>query len=274
MVEDFLKNPLFEALRRVGHKAEEDIYVWSQGMAFHYRNLLEGLKEVPVEKREKILRDVWSEVAKYAPKKIVEALRLDREVDLASVQKFMDSMMGDREFKWIKGVGDTVEEAMLNWVRAFAIFDYAIYVYLERHLGSKECFRIYMDLWEKFALSSLDHVKKALGITDETEINMDLIGKISRMYWESIGCPYKVLEHTPDRHVADVEICPYWENMKEVLGLERARSMTCKCEAAVSVNYYDAILKALGVFDKYSFTMEKWMCCGDEVCRVRFERRK
>jgi hypothetical protein len=33
------------------------------------------------------------------------------------------------------------------------------------------------------------------------------------------------------------------------------------------------VLKALGVFDRYSFTMDKFMCCGDDVCRVRFEKR-
>jgi len=50
--------------------------------------------------------------------------------------------------------------------------------------------------------------------------------------------------------------------------------MTLKTEAVVSVNYYDAILKALGVFDRFSFTMNKFQCCGDDTCRVRFERRK
>ncbi len=199
---------------------------------------------------------------------------MNGEINLVEIKKFMDGMIADPDFKWIKGVGETIEEALLNWVRTFAIFDFAIYIYLEKHLGSKDCFKIYIELWEKFALSGLDHVKKALGITDKTEINMDVIGKISRMYWETIACPYRVVEHSKDVHVADIEICPYWENMKEILGEEKARSMTCKCEAAVSVNYYDALLKALGVFDKYSFTMEKWLCCGDDVCRVRFEKRK
>jgi len=62
--------------------------------------------------------------------------------------------------------------------------------------------------------------------------------------------------------------------MKAELDEEKARSMTLKTEAVVSVNYYDAILKALGVFDKFSFTMDKFICCGDNRCRVRFERRK
>jgi hypothetical protein len=83
-----------------------------------------------------------------------------------------------------------------------------------------------------------------------------------------------VTKHNQDIHEAELGVCGYFANMKAILGEEKARSMTLKTEAATSVNYYDAILKALGVFDKYSFTMDKFQCCGDNTCRVRFEKRK
>jgi len=268
------RESLFQALKKIGRTAEQDIYTWSQGMAFHNSNLLEGLKAVPAAKRDRILEDVWTEFSKYAPKKVKKAMGLDKGVDVNAINQFMSKMAADKNFWAIKGVGDNVEDALLNWVRAFAIFDYSIYTYLEKHLGSKECMRIYMGLWETFATANLDHVKQTLGITKDTKIDMDVIGKISRAYWESIGCPYKVIQHNENIHVAEVEDCPYWKNMKEILGEETARAMTLKCEAAVSVNYYDAILKALGVFDRYSFTMDRFQCCGDQCCRVRFEVRK
>jgi hypothetical protein len=103
---------------------------------------------------------------------------------------------------------------------------------------------------------------------------MDKLGELSKVYWEAIACPYKVTKHDPNVHEAEILACPYWDNMKEILGEDIARSMTLKCEAAVSVNYYQAILKGLGVFDRYTFTMDKFLCCGDDACRVRFERRK
>jgi len=268
------KNPLFRALKKIGHSPEEDIYTWSQGMAFHYTNLLNALKVLPIDKKNKILEDIWAEFSLYAPVKVKKAIGLDVSINVDKINEFMSKMLSDKNFWAIKGVGDTVEEAILNWVKAFAIFDFAIYTYLEKHLGSKECLRIYMELWENFALAKLDYVKKELGITKDTKINMDLIAKISKIYWESIGCPYKVIKHDENVHIAEIEDCPYWKNMKAILGEEKARSMTLKCEAAVSVNYYDAILKALGVFDKYSFTMDKFQCCGDDCCRVRFETRK
>jgi hypothetical protein len=47
-----------------------------------------------------------------------------------------------------------------------------------------------------------------------------------------------------------------------------------KTEAVVSVNYYDAVLRAMGIFDRVAFTMDKFKCCGDDCCRIRFQRRK
>lgn len=272
--DEVLKNPLFDALTKVGHTPEGDINTWAQGIALHNSNLLNALNEVKNSMKDRILKDIWTEVAIYAPEKVKNALGLDTEVNVDKINEIMGQMLSDANFSAIKGVGDTIEEAILNWVSTFAVYDFSIYTYLEKHLGSKDCLRLYMGLWESFALSALPAVKKAFGITEDTEIDMDLIGKISQAYWESIACPYIVIKHSTEVHEAQLEDCPYWQNMKAILGEEKARSMTLKCEAAVSVNYYDAILKALGVFDKYSFTMDKFLCCGDENCTVRFELRK
>jgi len=197
----------------------------------------------------------------------------DHLPDLDKLNKILDEVLNDRDHPAIQGMGDYIEEAFVNWLRAFTLYDFAAYTYLEKHLGSKDGLRIYMSLWEKFALAALDHWKETLGITDASEIDMEVIGKLSEAYWKSIGIPYHITKHNNDVHEAELGVCSYWANMKMILGEEKARSMTLKTEAAVSVNYYDAILKALGVFDKFSFTMDKFQCCGDDSCRVRFERR-
>ena len=182
--------------------------------------------------------------------------------------------MKDSNHPAIKGSGKDVDESILNWVRLFALLDFNIYMKLEEHLGTRDGYPLYMGLWEKFALAELDHVKKAVGISGPDDVNMDKLGELSKVYWEAIACPYKVTKHDANVHEAEILACPYWDNMKEILGEDVARSMTLKCEAAVSVNYYQAILKGLGVFDRYTFTMDKFLCCGDDACRVRFERRK
>jgi hypothetical protein len=271
---EILENALFPALAKVGHKPEEDIFVWSQGLAFHYANLLAALADkATAAEKEGVVRDVWAFCAGIDQPRIKATLGLDKDQDPIRMEHLMSAILADGGHPAILGMGDTVEEAILNWVRAFAIADWAIYTYLEKHLGSKRCLDIYMGLWETFALSELDHVKATFGVMGPEDVDMDMLGKISQVYWESIACPYKVTQHDATVHEAEIEICPYFENMKEILGEGTARSMTLKCEAAVSVNYYDAVLKALGVFDRYSFTMDKFSCCGDDCCRVRFEKR-
>ena len=273
--EEILQNPVFPALEEVDHKAEDDIYVWSQGMAFHNQNLLDGLKEEVDDSslREKILTDLWSFLYSVEFEEINKVLGIEESPDLNKLNKILDEVLNDRDHPAILGMGEYIEEAFLNWLRAFTIYDFAAYTYLEKHLGAKDGLRIYMSLWEKFALAALDHWKETFGIGDASEITMDVIGKLSEAYWKSIGIPYNITKHNDDVHEAELGVCSYWANMKMILGEEKARSMTLKTEAPVSVNYYDAILKALGVFDKFSFTMDKFQCCGDDSCRVRFERR-
>ena len=274
--EQVLQDPVFSALKEVGHKPEDDIYVWSQGMAFHHHNLLEALGENVTDptRTKKILYDLWSFFYTVGLEKVNQVLGIQKEPNVEKINQFLAEILQDKNHTAILGMGEYLEEAFLNWLRAFTIYDFSVYTCLERHLGSKDGLKIYMGLWETFALSALDHWKAELGITDPSKIDMDVLGKLSKLYWESIGIPYHVTQHSKDVHEAELGVCPYYANMKAILGEEKARSMTLKTEAATSVNYYDAILKALGVFDKYSFTMDKFQCCGDNTCRVRFESRK
>jgi len=265
---------LFSSLSQIGHKVEEDVFTWSQGLAFHYANFIDALSEVEKEKRERILQDIWTSVAEHAPDAIKETIGLRDPIDVEKIGETLSQILADSNHPAIKGSGKDVDESILNWVRFFALLDFNIYMKLEEHLGTKDGYPRYMGLWEKFALGELDHVKEAVGISGPDDVTMDKLGELSKIYWESIACPYKVTKHDSNVHEAELLACPYWDNMKEILGEDVARSMTLKCEAAVSVNYYQAILKGLGVFDRYAFTMDQFLCCGDDVCRVRFERRR
>jgi len=264
---------LLGCLAETGHKAEEDVKIWSQGLAFHYANLLDGLAEVDEGKKEKLLTDIWTRVAEKAPDAIKEKLGLEGAIDPTKIKETLSRVLSDPDHPAIKGSGKDVNESILNWVKLFALVDFNIYMRLEHHLGTKDGYPIYMGLWEKFALAELDEVKKALSISGPDDVDMDKLGELSQIYWETIACPYRVTIHDDNTHEAEILACPYWDNMREMLGEETARSMTLKCEAAVSTNYYESVLKALGVFDRFAFTMDKFICCGDGVCRVRFTRR-
>ena len=271
-----LKNPLFTDLKKIGIKPEEDIYTWSQGLGLHNFNLQVSLKKniISSKMRTNILKDLWTNFYEMGLEKPNMVLGVTADPDLDAINRTLTDIMNDKDHLAILGMGDYIEEADLNWVKAFAIYDWSAWTYMEKWLGAKWALHIYMGLWESFSLHALDGVKSTVGITDDANVTMKQLGDLSKAYWESIGCPYKVTQETEDIHEAELEDCPYWQNMKELFGEAKARSMTLKTEAHVSVNYYDAILKAMGIFDKFSFTMDRFLCCGDDCCRVRFQRRK
>jgi hypothetical protein len=271
-----LGNPLFVDLKKIGAKPEEQLYVWSQGLAFHHANLLAALeKHVPDRgTRERILRDVWVHFESIGLDRVNKALGVTAKPNLAVIDRNFAAMLASKDHPAILGAGEYLEEALVNWVRAFAVYDWSIWTFMEKWLGSKLAMTIYMGLWEAFSLAELDHWKSAVGIKEGVAPTMKQLGALSRKYWESIGCPYKVTKDTEDVHEAEIEDCPYWQNMVALFGEEKARSMTLKTEAVVSVNYYDAVLRAMGIFDRVAFTMDKFKCCGDGCCRIRFQRRK
>jgi len=270
-----LGNPLFVDLKKIGAKPEEQLYVWSQGLAFHHANVLAALEVHVPEKatREKIQRDVWVHFESIGLDRVNKALGVTAKPDLPAIDRTFAAMLADKDHPAILGAGEYLEEALLNWVRAFAVYDWSIWTFMERWLGSKLAMTIYMGLWETFSLAELDHWKSVVGIKEGATPTMKQLGALSRKYWESIGCPYKVTKDTQDVHEAEIEDCPYWQNMRALFGEEKARSMTLKTEAVVSVNYYDAVLRAMGIFDRVAFTMDKFKCCGDDGCRIRFQRR-
>ena len=274
--EAVLNNWIIKGLEEIGQKPEDNIYTWSQGTGFHNFNLLNFFKENEIEPavQNVILRDMWKYIHSVGETGINETLGLSENPEITRINETMNGVMGDRNHPAILGMGDYVEEALYNWVRLFALYDFAAYTFMEKHLGSKVALKIYMAMWESFALGALDHFKQALGIDKPEDVDMKVIGRLSRMYWEAIACSYHPTQDTEYVHEAELGDCPYWCNMRDMLGDEKARSMSLKTLAVVSVNYYDAILKALGVFDKYSFTMDRFQCCGDKNCRIRFERRQ
>ena len=266
---------LYGCLAETGRKAEEDVFIWSQGLAFHYSNLLDGLSGVEQGKKKRILKDIWSRVAEKAPDAIKETIGLKGPIDVDKIGETLSKIMTDGKHPAIKGSGKDVNESILNWVKLFALLDFNIYMRLENHLGTKDGYPLYMGLWEKFALAELDKVKEALGISKPEDVTMDKLGQLSRIYWETIACPYRVTVHNADVHEAEVLACPYWDNMREMLGQETARSMTLKCEAAVSTNYYEAVLKALEmtVTDLSLFREVHVTCKGARPCSIELRGR-
>jgi hypothetical protein len=102
---------------------------------------------------------------------------------------------------------------------------------------------------------------------------IDDLAKLNRAYWEAIGCEVEEVEQTPDKLVTIIKTCPYFDNMVDMYGKDAASEMMKKTIGPTSANYYQALMKALGLWETFFVTQDQFRSLGDSVCRMVYLRR-
>ncbi|MDP6590449.1 MAG: hypothetical protein QF666_13515 [Alphaproteobacteria bacterium] len=167
--------------------------------------------------------------------------------------------------------GLSVEELLIFWNKAFVAQDHEMWQALEHQFGAREGLIVYSRVWEGYALTFLEFIKAAIGV-DKFETTEDL-AKMNRAFWEAIACEVEDIETTPDKHIAVITTCPFWDNMIDMYGKDRAHRMHQKTIGATSANYYQALMKAIGLWDEFYATQDQYRCLGDGQCRMVYVRR-
>ncbi len=260
------RNWVLKAIEQTGQPLEDALHTWALGFSLEPGLLWNALVE---EKDEAEARAVCAETwARLSPeiRELAEAtftwaskeppFGLSLELDAAAIAE---------------RAGRSPEDAVVFWNRAFTMHDHELWQVLEHRYGAREGVIVYSRVWEQIALTFLGFVKQALGL-DEVRTTADL-ARLNRAYWEAIGCEVEDVETTPDRHVAVIKTCPFWDNMIDIYGKQAASRMHQKTIGATSANYYQAIMKAVGLWDEFYATQDEYRCLGDGQCRMVFERR-
>ena len=113
--------------------------------------------------------------------------------------------------------GRTAEEELVFWNRAFTAHDHEMWQVLEHRYGAREgADRVLPRLGADRAHASSTPSSRRSAST-EIRTTEDL-AKMNRAYWEAIGCEVEEVETTPDRHVAIIKTCPFWDNMIDMYG--------------------------------------------------------
>ncbi|MFN8186105.1 MAG: hypothetical protein U0R69_03395 [Gaiellales bacterium] len=260
------RNWVLKAIDRTGQAAEEALHTWAFGFALEQQLLWNAMVE---EKGEEAAGEVCAATWARLPQELRETAGfvLTRASDAPPYGLALE--LGTPEL--LERTGRTVDEELVFWNRAFTAHDHEMWQVLEYRYGAREGLIVYSRVWEQIALTFLDGVKQAIGL-DSIETTED-IARMNRAYWEAIGCEVEDLETTPDRHVAIIKTCPFWDNMVDIYGKTAASRMHQKTIGATSANYYQAIMKAIGLWDEFYATQDEYRCLGDGQCRMVFERR-
>jgi hypothetical protein len=171
----------------------------------------------------------------------------------------------------LERLGLSGEEALVLWNRGFTGHDHQMWRVWEDLYGARDAVIMYSRVWEGFALSFLDVIKATINMQEFK--STDDLAKLNRAYWEAIGCEVEDVEHTEDTLVSIIKTCPYFDNMVDMYGKEAASEMMKKTIGPTSANYYQALMKAIGLWDTFFVTQDQFRSLGDSVCRMVYIRR-
>lgn len=263
---DDKRNWVLKAIERTGQPLEEALRIWIFAFALEDNLMWEATVEYKGE--EEALR-VHDEVWRRIPPKYHEAAHqiLTFQSDAPPHRLSLDIEVPEI----LERTGSSGEEALVFWNRAFVGHDHQMWRVWEELYGARDAVIMYSRVWEGFALSFLDVVKATIGLKEFK--TTDDLAKLNRAYWEAIGCEVEEVEKTPDKLVTIIKTCPYFDNMVDMYGKEAASEMMKKTIGPTSANYYQALMKAIGLWDTFFVTQDQFRSLGDGQCRMVYIRR-
>jgi len=260
------RNWVLKAIERTGQPLEAALSTWAFGFALE-DNLMwdSSVEHVGEDEARRVHEEVWRRI----PPKYHEAARkvLTRKSEAPPYGLSLD--IGAPEI--IERMGVSGEEALVFWNRAFVGHDHQMWRVWEDFYGARDGVIMYSRVWEGFALGFLDVIKATIGMQEFKTI--DDLAKLNRAYWEAIGCEVEEVEQTADKLITVITTCPYFDNMVDMYGKEAASEMMKKTIGPTSANYYQTIMKALGLWDTFFVTQDQFRSLGDGVCRMVYIRR-
>ena len=260
------RNWVLKAIERTGQSLEDALHTWAFGFALEDKLMWDATVEYQGEEEAlRVQQEVWRRIpAKYheAARKIyawrsdTPPYGLSLEIDAAEI---------------VERMGVSPEEALVFWNRGFTGHDHQMWRVWEDFYGAREGVIMYSRVWEGFALGFLEVIKATIGMQEFK--TTDDLAKLNRAFWEAIGCEVEEVEKTEDKLVTLITTCPYFDNMVDMYGKEAASEMMKKTIGPTSANYYQALLKAIGLWETFFVTQDQFRSLGDGVCRMVYIRR-
>jgi hypothetical protein len=260
------RNWVLKAIERTGQPLEAAIHTWAFGFALEDNLMWDAAFEhVGEDEARRAHEEVWRRIPPKYQEAARKALTWTSETPPHRLSLDIDvPEMLDR-------LGLSGEDALVLWNRGFTGHDHQMWRVWEDFYGAREAVIMYSRVWEGFALSFLDVIKSVIDIQDFR--TTDDLAKLNRAYWEAIGGEVEDVEHTPDTLVSIIKTCPYFDNMVDMYGKEAASEMMKKTIGPTSANYYQALMKALGLWETFFVTQDQFRSLGDSVCRMVYIRR-
>lgn len=173
----------------------------------------------------------------------------------------------------VRRMGRTPREQMHVWASSYAFHDFMTWRTLTEELGREVASRLFTKIWLNIAAWS---TKTALEELEPEGVDVPTLGEIARRGWETLAAPYSVMENTRDGHVGEVLICPFREfneGLRRLVG-DETMDEYWRLTAETSDRYFKTMVEISGLSAEVEGGMDRFICTGDDVCRVFFRRKR
>jgi hypothetical protein len=177
-------------------------------------------------------------------------------------------------YEALKLIGRPAKYLLEKLLEAQASLAYCLRTVLTEQLGPQKAIGLISQIWGLRTEITLDRYIKELGL-EKGKTDLRDLGRLAKLWWEGdFVTPYNIIENTPERHVGQIKICPFWEAIKRVLGEENARKMyTRKAMVDTTIKEFQGLARALGIPYPIDVSVEKLICAGDDVDLFIIKRR-
>ena len=173
----------------------------------------------------------------------------------------------------IQKVGVRVEDLARSMYVNFVLTDYSLFKEVERAAGPDVAKEVHKNARLRYIPWVIKDAFEDFKIGEVKDEDVATVGRIARRVYERTSCPFKVKEDGADRFVGIVLRCPivsFSMGLFDVkLGCPYHQSLAEVCVASMN-----ELVKQLGQSEYIEVIQDKFICRGDDNCRIVIQRKK
>lgn len=184
--------------------------------------------------------------------------------DIAIEKLYLESM---------RKAGARVEDLARSMYVQFVLADYNLYKETEKAAGADVARKVHKNARLRYVPWIIKDAFEDFRIGEVKDKDVSTVGRIARLMYERTSCPFKVKEDTAVRFVGIVLRCPIvafsMSLFDEKPGCPYHESLAEACIASMN-----ELVRQLGRSEDIEVIQDKFICQGDDNCRIIIQRKK
>ena len=173
-------------------------------------------------------------------------------------------------FEAIEKAGRPIEEYARNTIITLVTVDYFHFKGALEELGKETYQRLYNELWNRVRTKYIDAISIAMEAVRPGEASS--VSRVLRVYFDSIYCPFKVVEETATSCIGIIPFCPFVEYTSRPYG-EKVGDAYFETLASRCADFPEEALRRTRTSNTLTVVQGEQICKGDRFCKITIDRK-